>query len=345
MRSIGFAPGVGSPWIDFFNSVLSLCFPPHPPTSSVRHVPCTIATPANHKKKRRGSKKRPRPDEQEKKESSSSKSKPEPSHSDGDGGEEEEDAAAGAGGGAGEAGERKRKRRRQRGKKKKGAGDEDGDEEDGGDTTTTGAAGDDECVNVSRLGRPETPVLTTPTPDPDDPYHHTPHHHHDNHHHHRASDYPPGAAPASGAPAPPGAAAAADRTVYVEGIAYQATEEDVTRFFQDKGCGKVVAVRMPRYQDSGRPRGYAHVDFKKAEGVGKALALSGVSMMGRYLSVQRANEPRQGGGGPVATAAKPPGMCLYVWCRSVIFLGVGRAVCVVWCSAGPRMSKKFEIMP
>ena len=131
--------------------------------------------------------------------------------------------------------------------------------------------------------------------------------------------------------------------MYVEGIAYQATEEDVTRFFQDKGCGKVVAVRMPRYQDSGRPRGYAHVDFKKAEGVNKALALSGVTMMGRYLSVQRANELRQGGGGPVATAAKPPGM-LYMCLSFGYFLGVGRAVCVV-CSAGPMMSIKFEIMP
>lgn len=42
-----------------------------------------------------------------------------------------------------------------------------------------------------------------------------------------------------------------------------------------QGCGKVVAVRMPRYQDSNRPRGYAHLDFKKAAGLEKALTLNG----------------------------------------------------------------------
>ena len=46
-------------------------------------------------------------------------------------------------------------------------------------------------------------------------------------------------------------------------------------YMYNQGCGKVTSVRMPRWQDSGRPRGYAHIDFKKALGVEKALALSG----------------------------------------------------------------------
>jgi len=97
----------------------------------------------------------------------------------------------------------------------------------------------------------------------------------------------------------------------VEGISYQATEDDLIRFFQDKGCGKVKEVRMPRWQDSGRPRGYAHIEFKKGgeESVGKAMALNGVSMMGRYLTVQRAQAPKGGGGGAVPLGEKPPGMC------------------------------------
>jgi hypothetical protein len=154
--------------------------------------------------------------------------------------------------------------------------------------------------------------------------------------------------------------------VYVEGISYQASEEDVTRFFQDKGCGKVVSVRMPRYHDSGRPRGYAHVDFKKPDGVGKALALDGVTMMGRYLSVKRAHEPRQQQGGgfppPAALQAKPPGICVGVcvracwWVRDCGFGGglLGRwwsswcvRACVrAWLRGGCRgCLKKFEIMP
>jgi RNA recognition motif-containing protein len=42
-----------------------------------------------------------------------------------------------------------------------------------------------------------------------------------------------------------------------------------------QGCGKVLEVRMPRYHDSGRPRGYAHLDFKKAVGLEKAMGLNG----------------------------------------------------------------------
>jgi nucleolin len=48
--------------------------------------------------------------------------------------------------------------------------------------------------------------------------------------------------------------------VYVEGIPYSATEATLSAFFSD--CGTVVDVRMPKYQDSGRPRGYAHVVFQ-----------------------------------------------------------------------------------
>lgn len=138
-----------------------------------------------------------------------------------------------------------------------------------------------------------------------------------------AAAFPPTSSSAT-APPPP-LPPVADKTVYVEGIAYQATEEDVTRFFQDKGCGKVLAVRMPRWQDSGRPRGYAHVDFKKPEGVGKALALDGVTMMGRYLTVKRAHEPKQAAGAAAAAAwqAKPPGVCV---CGYVCVLEAGWGV-------------------
>lgn len=156
-------------------------------------------------------------------------------------------------------------------------------------------------------------------------------------HKHRASDdddpaLPSSSTTAADAPQPP---AAADKTVYVEGLSYGASEEDVTRFFQDKGCGKVLAVRMPRYQDTGRPRGYAHVDFKKADGVDRALALNGVTMMGRYLTVQRAHEPKLGGPQPPAVVqAKPPGTYVFVvvWGH-----GGSSGKCV---RARPRMSEK-----
>jgi RNA recognition motif-containing protein len=58
--------------------------------------------------------------------------------------------------------------------------------------------------------------------------------------------------------------------VYIEGIPYTATEADVSGFFAD--CGRVVAVRMPRYQDSGRPRGYAHVVLDSEAAAAKVRA-------------------------------------------------------------------------
>lgn len=79
-------------------------------------------------------------------------------------------------------------------------------------------------------------------------------------------------------------------TVYVEGIPYKAGESDVVSHFAS--CGSVKEVRMPRYQDSGKPRGYAHVVFDAASSVAKALKLDGKYMLGRYLTVKRAERPR-----------------------------------------------------
>ncbi|TYZ63117.1 hypothetical protein PybrP1_008200 [[Pythium] brassicae (nom. inval.)] len=81
-----------------------------------------------------------------------------------------------------------------------------------------------------------------------------------------------------------------EATVYVEGIPYQADEGDVVSHFSV--CGIVKEVRMPRYQDSGRPRGYAHVVFESEQAIAKALALDGKYLFKRYLSVRRAQTPR-----------------------------------------------------
>lgn len=79
-------------------------------------------------------------------------------------------------------------------------------------------------------------------------------------------------------------------TVYVEGISYEADEGDVTTHFAS--CGNVKQVRMPRYQDSGKVRGYAHVVFETEEAVEKALLLNGKYLKKRYLTIQRAQKPK-----------------------------------------------------
>lgn len=81
-----------------------------------------------------------------------------------------------------------------------------------------------------------------------------------------------------------------EATVYVEGIPYKADEGDLVSHFST--CGAVKEVRMPRYQDSGKPRGYAHVVFDNAGSIPKALELDGKYLFGRYLTVRVAETPR-----------------------------------------------------
>lgn len=117
--------------------------------------------------------------------------------------------------------------------------------------------------------------------------------------------------------APTSSSSTEPTTLYVEGISYDAKEDDVQRAFEQ--CGVVVAVRMPRYQDSGRPRGYAHVVFETAASATAALTqMAGHQLMGRYLTVARPNTPRALGssGGETAHRALPPG-CKTVFVRNL----------------------------
>ena len=77
-----------------------------------------------------------------------------------------------------------------------------------------------------------------------------------------------------------------ERTVYVEGLPYSIDEEGVKDFFQ--GCGTIRSVRLPRYHDSGKPRGYGHVEFDETNAVVEALKLNRKHLGGRYVIVAEA---------------------------------------------------------
>ena len=81
-------------------------------------------------------------------------------------------------------------------------------------------------------------------------------------------------------------------TIYVEGISYDASEEDLESHFQSV-CNNIKEIRMPRWQDSGKPRGYAHIDFNTVEETQAALKLNGSDLLGRYLKIAVANERRK----------------------------------------------------
>ncbi len=115
-------------------------------------------------------------------------------------------------------------------------------------------------------------------------------------------------------------------TVYVEGLPYDTSEDLIRSFFKD--CGKIISIRAPKYQDTGRLRseivlcvipyilvclyklsnlksladtrpchyrGYAHIQFAKGKtkSVEQALAKDGQYFNFRYLSIKRANAPKE----------------------------------------------------
>jgi nucleolin len=96
---------------------------------------------------------------------------------------------------------------------------------------------------------------------------------------------------ATNAPPPPGSEEYINnRTVYVQGLPFTATEQDIRTFFKD--VGDIASIRLPKWHDSGKLKGYGHVEFKKAESATKALELNGEYLQDRYLSIDRPMVPR-----------------------------------------------------
>ncbi|CAE7212527.1 NUCL1, partial [Symbiodinium natans] len=89
--------------------------------------------------------------------------------------------------------------------------------------------------------------------------------------------------------------AGSNSTVFVDGVPYDWSKEQLSEFFRKK-CGEVTEVRAPTWQDSGRLRGYAHVVLGSEGSKAKALALNGtkVGKKGRYLKIEPAKEPGEG---------------------------------------------------
>jgi nucleolin len=80
-------------------------------------------------------------------------------------------------------------------------------------------------------------------------------------------------------------------TIFVEGIPFDASPDNVRAFFvEDHGIDSrdVLELRLPTWQDTGRLRGFGHVRFASTESYEKALGLDRKYMGRRYLSIQPA---------------------------------------------------------
>ena len=115
--------------------------------------------------------------------------------------------------------------------------------------------------------------------------------------------------------------ASLDLTVFVEGIPFDCSEQDVRDFFVSNGCEDVLELRLPRWQDSGRLRGYGHVVFDSEASRQRAVQdLHGKHLGKRYLSIQAPKTPRENttqGAANQRTVRPQPEGCKVVFVRNL----------------------------
>ncbi|XP_057487473.1 phragmoplastin interacting protein 1-like [Actinidia eriantha] len=72
--------------------------------------------------------------------------------------------------------------------------------------------------------------------------------------------------------------------IYVGGIPYYSTEDDIRSYFE--GCGTITEVDCMKFPESGKFRGIAIINFKTEAAAKRGLALDGSDMGGLFLKIQ-----------------------------------------------------------
>lgn len=86
------------------------------------------------------------------------------------------------------------------------------------------------------------------------------------------------------------------KKIYVGNLPFSATEDQVTKLFEQHGAVHSVALITDR--ETGRPRGFGFVEMDDSAAMAAISALDGQSMDGRNLSVNEAQDrPKRTGGG------------------------------------------------
>ncbi|RYH24584.1 hypothetical protein EON65_16600 [archaeon] len=84
------------------------------------------------------------------------------------------------------------------------------------------------------------------------------------------------------------------RSIFLGNLAFEVTTELLSDMINDVvGENKHVSIRMSKDQETGRSRGFAHVEFKETEDAHHAVqALTGISLLDRPLKVDMATAKR-----------------------------------------------------
>jgi nucleolin len=112
----------------------------------------------------------------------------------------------------------------------------------------------------------------------------------------------------------------------MEGIPWSATEDDIYGFFdQVSECPfstQIEELRAPKFQDSGRLKGYAHIQFLDAKTAKKALQLLDGQYLGeRFITLSAAKPAGFSGGlsakGAPGAAPKRPAGCSTLFVKNL----------------------------
>eukprot|EP00727_Mastigamoeba_balamuthi_P000511 m51a1_g10457 hypothetical protein (675) ;mRNA; f:26217-30008 len=77
-----------------------------------------------------------------------------------------------------------------------------------------------------------------------------------------------------------------ERSVYVGRLPHDSSEQELRALFGS--FGPVTRMHIPKFKDTGRPRGSAFVEFKSADSVARACRLDGSELRGCFLKVNPA---------------------------------------------------------
>ena len=83
-------------------------------------------------------------------------------------------------------------------------------------------------------------------------------------------------------------------TAFVKNLPFKINDNSLRKFFND--CGGINELRIATDKDTGKLKGFAHVDFESQEALNKAIAKSGQQLDGRELFID-ASAPKSGGSG------------------------------------------------
>jgi len=93
----------------------------------------------------------------------------------------------------------------------------------------------------------------------------------------------------------------------VGNLSFDVTRDELIEAFAE--AGRVLDAKVPTDRETGRPRGFAFVEFEDEEGARKCIEkMNGRDLKGRPLRVNEAeNRPPRPGGGGGGGFSRPPG--------------------------------------